>query len=98
MGETFAGRVAASLLTAVGMPELIARNVDEYAEVALTLANDRARLAELRAKLARQRETAPLFDTVRYTRNLEHAFKTMVEIARSGEPPRPFAIEDRPSA
>lgn len=92
MGETFSGRVAASLLTAVGLPELIARDLEDYAGVALALAQDKTKLADIRAKLARQRETSPLFDSARYTRHLESAFTTMVEIARAGEPPRPFAV------
>jgi predicted O-linked N-acetylglucosamine transferase (SPINDLY family) len=94
MGETFSGRVAASLLTAAGLPELVTRNLADYAEVALALAQDKAKLADLRAKLARQRETAPLFDSTRYTRHLERALSTMAEIARAGEPPRSFAVTD----
>jgi predicted O-linked N-acetylglucosamine transferase (SPINDLY family) len=60
--------------------------------MALALSQDKTKLADIRAKLARQRETAPLFDSARYTRHLESAFTTMVEIARAGEPPRPFAV------
>jgi predicted O-linked N-acetylglucosamine transferase (SPINDLY family) len=70
----------------------VTRNFDEYAQLALTLAHDRARLAELRDKIARQRDVAPLFDTRRYTDGLARAFETMIEIARSGEQPRPFAV------
>jgi predicted O-linked N-acetylglucosamine transferase (SPINDLY family) len=92
IGETFSGRVAASLLIAMGLPELVTRNFDEYAQLALTLAHERARLAELRDKIARQRDVAPLFDTRRYTDGLERAFETMIEIARSGERPRAFAV------
>jgi predicted O-linked N-acetylglucosamine transferase (SPINDLY family) len=92
IGETFSGRVAASLLTAMGLPELVTRNFDEYAQLALTLAHDKVRLAALREKLARQRDVAPLFDTRRYTGSLEQAFETMIEIAKSGERPRPFAV------
>lgn len=94
MGETFSGRVAASLLTAVGLPELVTKNLEDYAEVALALAQDETRLADLRAKLASQRETVSLFDSVRYARHLESAFSTMVEIARAGDPPRSFAVTD----
>lgn len=92
MGETFSGRVAASLLTAIGLPELVTRNLEDYAQTALALAQDKTRLADLRAKLARQREIAPLFDSTRYTRHLESAFATMAGIARAGEPPRPFTV------
>lgn len=98
LGETFSGRVAASLLTAVGLPELVTKNLEGYAELALALAHDKSRLAEIRAKLARQRESAPLFDSVRYTRHLESAFETMIDIARSGDQPRAFAVAGTESA
>jgi predicted O-linked N-acetylglucosamine transferase (SPINDLY family) len=94
LGETFSGRVAASLLTAVGLPELVTKNLAGYSEMALTLAQDREKLSGIRAKLAKQREVAPLFDSVRYTRHFESALARMVEIARAGEPPRPFAVGD----
>jgi predicted O-linked N-acetylglucosamine transferase (SPINDLY family) len=95
IGDTFSGRVAASLLTGMGMPELITRSHEEYAQTALTLARDKDKLAQIRVKLARQRETAPLFDTARYTRNLERSFEMMLDIAKSGEPPRAFAVADQ---
>ena len=62
-GDAFAGRVAASLLQAVGLPELIVSNLEEYEALALKLARDPALLAEIKAKLARNRDTYPLFDT-----------------------------------
>lgn len=94
MGETFSGRVAASLLTAVGLSELVTNNLEDYAELALALARDKSKLADLSAKLARQRETAPLFDSMRYTKNFERALSRMCDIARAGEPPRAFAVAD----
>jgi predicted O-linked N-acetylglucosamine transferase (SPINDLY family) len=63
--------------------------------VALTLAHHKDKLAQIRAKLVRQRETAPLFDTARYTRNLERSFEMMLDIAKSGETPRAFAVADQ---
>jgi len=78
-GETFAGRVAASLLTAVGLPELIASSREEYEAMALALAADTSRMAELKRKLAGNRDTAPLFDTDRYARNLEDAYRQIVQ-------------------
>ncbi|MFA5958177.1 tetratricopeptide repeat protein [Hyphomicrobium sp.] len=92
LGETFAGRVAGSLLTAMGLPELIASSLDDYRVRALELAHDREKLDAIRRKLINQRETAPLFDSTRYTRNLERSFETMVEIMRAGEVPRPFVV------
>ena len=91
-GRTFAGRVAGSLLRAVGLPELIARDMEEYESLALVLARDRAKLEQLRAKLAQNRESAPLFDTDRFRRHIEAAYATMHEIALRGEEPRPFAV------
>jgi predicted O-linked N-acetylglucosamine transferase (SPINDLY family) len=84
-GRSFASRVAASLLSTAGLPELIAGSPLEYEEKALELAHDRARLGELRRMLA-QRAT-PLFDTARYTRNLEAAYQTIYERYQSGDVP-----------
>jgi len=79
LGKTFAGRVAASLLTAVGLPELITRSPKEYEAMALALAGDPARLADLKRKLADNRDTAPLFDTDRFARNLEDAYRRIAQ-------------------
>jgi len=92
MGTIFAGRVAASLLHAVGMPELIARSLEGYKTLALKLALDQAELAAIRTKLARNRDTYPLFDTARFTRNFEAALMTMHERQQSGERPMHFAV------
>ncbi len=80
-GTAFAGRVGASLLTAVGLPELITETQEDYEALALALAQDRARLSALREKLAASRATAPLFDTVRFARNLEAAYAQMLAAA-----------------
>ena len=77
-GKTFAGRVAASLLTAVGMEELIAPTLADYEAMATSLANDSTKLAALRAKLEACRQTAPLFDTERFTRAIEAAYERMI--------------------
>ncbi len=82
-GETFAGRVAASLLKAVGLPEMIANSLSAYEQQALRLANDPAALREIRAKLARNRTTCSAFDTARFTRNLEAAFLAIYERSRA---------------
>jgi protein O-GlcNAc transferase len=92
LGETFAGRVAGSLLNAVGLPEMITTSLEEYSALALELAQDKSKLEAIRQKLMSQKEAAPLFDSTRYTRNLERSFETMVEIMRAGEPPRPFTV------
>jgi protein O-GlcNAc transferase len=78
LGALFAGRVGASLLHAVGLDELIARDLDAYFQIALALASDPAWHAEVRQRLAHARATAPLFDTVRFTRDLERLFVAIV--------------------
>ena len=92
-GKTFAGRVAGSLLHAAGLPELVTGSLAEYEAQALRLARSPGELATLRERLIRNRETAPLFDIGRYTRDLEAGFERMVEIAAAGEAPRSFAVE-----
>ena len=77
-GTAFASRVASSLLTAVGLPELIAESWDDYEALALALARDPARLAALKQKLVAARSTAPLFDTPRLTRDLEALYRRML--------------------
>jgi predicted O-linked N-acetylglucosamine transferase (SPINDLY family) len=93
IGEGFAGRVAASLLHAIGLPELIAESLEAYEQAALNLAQDANALAAVRAKLQRNRDTHPLFDTARYTRNLESAYIRMWERHMRGEPPQSFAVK-----
>ena len=93
MGNTFAGRVGASLLHAIGLPELVASSLAEYEAIALALARDTEALARLRKKLATNRSTQPLFDTARITRNLETAYTRMWERTRRGEPPESFIVE-----
>jgi predicted O-linked N-acetylglucosamine transferase (SPINDLY family) len=81
-GDAFAGRVAASLLHAIGLPELVMSDGAAYERTAISLAHDPARLAALRAKLAANRLTTPLFDTARYTRDLEAAYENMASRLR----------------
>jgi predicted O-linked N-acetylglucosamine transferase (SPINDLY family) len=93
-GEGFAGRVAASLVRAAGLPELAAANEDDYEAMALRFARDEAALARVRAKLARARGEAALFDTARFTRNLEAAFTAMWQRHLQGLAPEAFGLED----
>ena len=93
LGATFPGGVGASLLAAVGLPELVTKFLDAYESLAVKLAHDSALLSSLRKKLARNRLTAPLFDTARFTRHLELAFARMWDIHMRGESPRCFSIE-----
>jgi protein O-GlcNAc transferase len=92
LGRTFAGRAAASLLHAVGLPELVTDSPEEYEALARKLALEPAALLALRSKLAANRLTHPLFDTDRFRRHIEAAYRTMWEIRQRGEPPRPFGV------
>ncbi len=76
-GETFASRVAASLLHAVGLEELISGSLPEYEALAIRLGRDRQALSSLRGKLERSRGTASLFDTRTFVRHLESLYRSM---------------------
>jgi len=91
-GTTFAGRVAASLLTAAQMPELISDSPGRYETLALELATDEDYLAKTKAKLANHRAACPLFNTERYRRHLETAYTMMWNRYRSGDRPEAFAV------
>jgi predicted O-linked N-acetylglucosamine transferase (SPINDLY family) len=90
-GNTFASRVAGSVLTAAGMPELVTHTMEAYEAFALRLAGNPGELAGLREKLARNRTSAPLFDTPSFARHLEALYLRMWENYLSGNAPR--AIE-----
>ncbi len=92
LGTAFPGRVAASLLHAVGLPELVTHSPREYTARALELATDPHQLGELRARLARNRSTHPLFDTERFRRHLEAAYATMWQRYQVGLPPESFDV------
>jgi protein O-GlcNAc transferase len=94
IGETFAVRDAAGLLTAIGLPELIVRTQNEFESLAIALATERERLAAIKHRLAQNRGTMPLFDTRRYTRYLETACETMHRRQRDGLAPEHIYIWD----
>ena len=91
-GHAFAGRVAASLLNALDMPELVTESLADFEALAVTLARAPARLAALRQKLADNRLVKPLFDTARFTRHIEAAYARMWEISQRGEKPQGFSV------
>jgi len=91
-GEAFASRMAGSLLQALGLSELVTHSLQDYEALALELARDRARLATIKATLARTRETSTVFDTTCFTRHLELAYTMMCERHWRGEPCRSFAV------
>jgi protein O-GlcNAc transferase len=92
-GDTFAGRVAGSLLTATGMAELITQSLEQYEQTALALARDPQRLAALRQTLQENRDTCALFDLPKLTGNIEAAYARMWQTWLSGERPAAFSIE-----
>ena len=91
-GDTFPGRVCASLLTAAGLGELITRSLADYEDLAVALAADPTRMAALREKTGAEGHTSPLFQTAAYTRHLEAAYRTMFDRAQAGQPPETFAV------
>ena len=94
LGNAFPGRVAASLLTAVGLPELITESRTGYEDLAVSLGQDPTKLHALKEKLARNRLTTPLFDTVLFTRHLESAYRTMWDRYQADQPPEAFTVPD----
>jgi len=91
-GEGFAGRVAASLLNAVQLPELIVTGAGSYEDLAVQLAENPQWLADMKEKLARNHLTAPLFDTARFVRHLEAGYAKMLERFYAGLPPEPMHV------
>ena len=95
IGESFAARVAGSLLSAVGLPELITNTTDEYEQLAIRLATHRDEIQALKHKLAHQRLSSKLFDTASYVRHLEAAYTRMYERDQAGLEPDHIYIEDQ---
>ena len=91
-GRTFPSRVGASLLNAVGLPELAVDSFEAYEALAVRLATEPGLLKGVRQRLKAHLPTAPLFDAPRYTRHLEAAYSRMVERARAGLAPEAFAV------
>ncbi|MBR0873523.1 tetratricopeptide repeat protein [Bradyrhizobium tropiciagri] len=94
LGETFAGRVAASLLNAIGLPELITHGSDAYEHLAIELATQPETLNAIRRKLARNRLTAPLFDTRLFTTRIETAYLAIYQRYQAGLAPDTFTVAD----
>jgi protein O-GlcNAc transferase len=93
-GTHFANRVSASLLTNLGLPELIANGLDRYEALVLSLVQDPAGLRAIRRRLAERRMRWPLFDTARFARNLEAALAGIWRLYEAGKPPSPIVIAD----
>jgi len=98
-GATFASRVSASILAAAGLPELVAPSFEEYERRAIEWGTRRADLKVIRDKWAPQRMTCALFDTARFARNIEQAYRLIWENHLAGNPPRQLSVsEDAPSS
>jgi predicted O-linked N-acetylglucosamine transferase (SPINDLY family) len=95
-GPTFVARVAGSLLRALDLSELITTNLQDYQDLAVRLAQDAPLLANLRTRLAANRQTSALFDAGQFARHLERAYATMWEMHAAGEAPRGFAVSAPP--
>jgi predicted O-linked N-acetylglucosamine transferase (SPINDLY family) len=93
MGNSFASRVAASLLNAIGLPELITNTQEEYEALAIALASNPEKLAALKQKLASNRLTTPLFDTPQFTKDLERAYVQMYERYQADQLPEHLFVE-----
>ena len=93
-GTSFAGRVGASLLTAAGLPELIAQTQADYEALAVRLATNSAQLKALRDRLQRTRATSELFDTALCARRIESAYEQMWQNWLAGHAPQAFAVKD----
>lgn len=91
-GSHFASRVSESLLTALGLADLVAEDPAAYVDLAVKLANDTAKIEWLRSLIAQNRLSAPLFDTSRFTHHLETAYRMMTARAQIGLPPDHFDV------
>ena len=94
IGETFSGRVAASLLNAIRLPELITTTLEAYEQMAIDLAAHPEKLAAVKNKLAENRLTTPLFDTKLFTKHIEAAYTKMYERYQAGLAPDQIVISD----
>jgi predicted O-linked N-acetylglucosamine transferase (SPINDLY family) len=93
LGDSFPGRVGGSLLRAVGLDELISTSLQEYEALALKISRESDLLLEFRTRLARNRATCSLFDTARFARKIEAAYRRMVEMRMAGQTPTAFTVE-----
>jgi protein O-GlcNAc transferase len=96
LGSTFAGRVAASVLRTIGLDDLIASSLEEYEDMAVSLARNPAQLASVKERLARGCKTSALFDTERTTRQFEAAYAMMWQRYQRGEAPQAAADRSKP--
>jgi protein O-GlcNAc transferase len=93
-GGHFASRMSSSILSAVGLREMVTTSLKEYESLAVRLANNPPELVRIRKKLEKNRKTKPLFDTPRFVKHLEKAYEEMLEIFQAGGEPRQIEMKD----
>lgn len=93
MGRSFASRVAASLLNAIGLPELVTESLSQYEKLAIELALNPEKLKSIRMKLERNRTTSPLFNGKMFARHLECAYEKMYARYQTGAPPEQIQVQ-----
>ncbi|MFL2508092.1 MAG: tetratricopeptide repeat protein [Candidatus Pseudothioglobus sp.] len=93
LGKAYPSRMAASIVNAVNLPELITHSEKEYVSLAIQIANNPDKLKKIKEKLINNLSTAPLFDTKRFTTNLETAYKNIYEGHRQGQEPDHIIVE-----
>ena len=86
--------MSSSLLTAIGLPELITHSLKEYEQLAIDLATNPSKLQDTRNKLQENKKTMPLFDTKRFVLNLETAYEMMWDRYTSGKPPKQLVVKE----
>ncbi|MGK9052282.1 O-linked N-acetylglucosamine transferase family protein [Xaviernesmea oryzae] len=96
-GTNFASRVSESLLNALGLPEMVADDPDDYVRRAVHFYNNREELAQIRKRLHANRFTHPLFDADRFCRHLEKAYEMMADRAKAGQKPDHFEVPALPA-
>jgi predicted O-linked N-acetylglucosamine transferase (SPINDLY family) len=95
MGESFAARVAGSLLKAVGLPELVTERLEDYEALAIELGQDRKKRDAIKSRLWANRLTEPLFDSALYARHIEDAYRAMMDRYHEGEEPSHIEVAMR---
>ena len=94
LGSNFASRMSSSILTGIGLSELIAHNIEEYEALAVRLAHNPCELQTIRQKLTKNRLTKPLFDTLRFAKHLETSYKEMWKIFMADERPQQIEVAE----
>ena len=94
VGKGFSARAAASLLTAIGLPELITATAEDYEELILYVARNPEYLAQIRKKLSNQRLSTPLFNTELYTKHLENAYEQVYQRYYDGKQPKSISVTE----